>query len=293
MPAWLAGARIRAARRSRAYRCVAVGDGWSMAASRWKGLGSRSKAYARHRGRSMLLSRRHTRCILSLYAPPPRRPPITMMTSGRPSSRAALAWGALMVLCAAPAPPAGAVPPASSAPPAPRISVLPAHADTLAQLRKLVDRVRYRRVDSLATAFAARLERRTPRDSLALARCLDLQLDARAHSGDPLRPEWIKTARRAVTIKERALGRDHPELAVSLNRLGTLLADDFQLAAAEPFYRRALALNTATYGPDHPEVARVLVNLAILEREHGDWKQAKADYQRAMAIWDAALKADF
>ena len=61
--------------------------------------------------------------------------------------------------------------------------------------------------------------------------------------------------RRALAIDEKALGPDHPGVAIDLNNLAALLYTKGDYAAAEPLYRRALAIDEKTLGPDHPNVA--------------------------------------
>ncbi len=61
--------------------------------------------------------------------------------------------------------------------------------------------------------------------------------------------------RRALAIDEASYGPDHPDVAIHLNNLASLLQATNRLAEAEPMYRRALAIDEASYGPDHPNVA--------------------------------------
>ena len=43
-------------------------------------------------------------------------------------------------------------------------------------------------------------------------------------------------------IREKALGRDHPDVAISLSNLGFLYRDQGRYADAEPLLRRSLAI---------------------------------------------------
>jgi Tetratricopeptide repeat/Domain of unknown function (DUF4062) len=58
---------------------------------------------------------------------------------------------------------------------------------------------------------------------------------------------------RALAIRERALGPDHPHTAASLNDLALLLRDQGDPAAARPLFERALAIRERVQGPDHPD----------------------------------------
>ena len=59
--------------------------------------------------------------------------------------------------------------------------------------------------------------------------------------------------RRALAIREAALGPDHLYTAYSLNDLAELLWARGRSGEAEPLHRRALAIREAALGPDHPK----------------------------------------
>ncbi|XXY21910.1 CHAT domain-containing tetratricopeptide repeat protein [Sorangium sp. So ce216] len=101
--------------------------------------------------------------------------------------------------------------------------------------------------------------------------------------------EAIPLARRALELRERALGLDHPDVAESLNTLATLLDAKGDHAAAEPLYRRALAIREKALEPEHSDVAQSLDNLALLLRAKGDIAAAEPLHRRALAIVEKAL----
>ena len=49
--------------------------------------------------------------------------------------------------------------------------------------------------------------------------------------------------KRALAIREKALGPDHPDVATSLNNLALLYDDQGRYADAEPLFKRALAIS--------------------------------------------------
>jgi tetratricopeptide (TPR) repeat protein len=71
---------------------------------------------------------------------------------------------------------------------------------------------------------------------------------------------------RALAIREKALGAEHPDTAQSLNNLASLLQDRGDLAEARPLFERALAIREKALGAEHPDTAWTLNNLAILLR---------------------------
>jgi tetratricopeptide (TPR) repeat protein len=76
--------------------------------------------------------------------------------------------------------------------------------------------------------------------------------------------EAVAPAERALALREKALGPNHPDVATSLNNLALLYKDQGAYAKAEPLLARALDINEKVLGPNHPDVAKSLNNLAGL-----------------------------
>jgi tetratricopeptide (TPR) repeat protein len=72
---------------------------------------------------------------------------------------------------------------------------------------------------------------------------------------------------RALAIREKSFGADHPSTAASLNSLALLYDSQGKYAEAEPLYKRALAIAEKTLGVEHPDVAIVLSSYAELLRK--------------------------
>ncbi len=83
-------------------------------------------------------------------------------------------------------------------------------------------------------------------------------------------------AKKALDVAEKAMGPNHPDVAQSLNNLGSLYHDQGQYAQAEPLYKRSLAIREKALGPDHPDVAESLNNLAELYRKTGRDTEAES-----------------
>ena len=94
---------------------------------------------------------------------------------------------------------------------------------------------------------------------------------------------------KALQIREKALGPDHPDVAISLNNLAELYRAQGQYGKAEPLYQRSLAIKEKALGPEHPDVAISLNNLAELYKAQGRYGKAEPLYQRALAIREKAL----
>ncbi len=97
---------------------------------------------------------------------------------------------------------------------------------------------------------------------------------------------------RAVAIDEAAFGADHPNVAIRINNLGSVLQDQGDLAGARTAYERALAIDEAAFGADHPKVAIRVNNLGGVLQAEGDLAGARAAFERALAIGETALGPD-
>ncbi len=104
--------------------------------------------------------------------------------------------------------------------------------------------------------------------------------------------------RRALSIRERSLGRDHVEVATSLNNLAAVYRKEGDLIAAVPTLERALAIRESALGEGHPSTLVVLENLAGLHRDLGQDAPAETllrlslDRRQASGERDAAAESE-
>jgi tetratricopeptide (TPR) repeat protein len=61
--------------------------------------------------------------------------------------------------------------------------------------------------------------------------------------------------KRAIEMRERALGPDHPELAITLIGLASLRKKQSRTVEAIALYERLLSMKAKTLAPEHPELA--------------------------------------
>lgn len=66
---------------------------------------------------------------------------------------------------------------------------------------------------------------------------------------------------RALAIRERVLGPEHPDTAESLNNIGIVLQEQGDLAGARLYFERALTILEAKLDPNHPYTQSVRANL--------------------------------
>ncbi|CAM9154674.1 unnamed protein product, partial [Hapterophycus canaliculatus] len=58
----------------------------------------------------------------------------------------------------------------------------------------------------------------------------------------------------SISILQKALGRDHPDVATTLNDLAGLFDSQAKYAEAGPLYERAQSIQEKALDPDHPDL---------------------------------------
>jgi esterase/lipase superfamily enzyme/Tfp pilus assembly protein PilF len=104
--------------------------------------------------------------------------------------------------------------------------------------------------------------------------------------------EALPLYERALAIKEKELGAEHPDTARGLNNLAVLYFKQGEYAKAFPLQERALAIREKKLGADDPDTAQSLNNLAELYREQREYAKALPLYVRALPIFENALGAE-
>jgi tetratricopeptide (TPR) repeat protein len=99
-------------------------------------------------------------------------------------------------------------------------------------------------------------------------------------------------ARRAVEIRARILGADHPDVAADRAALAALLDGQGKDAEAEALYLAAIRVLERTPGPPRVELAVSLNNLAAIHQRHGRLDRAEGLYRRALALKERQLAPD-
>ncbi|MDA1272745.1 MAG: CHAT domain-containing protein [Verrucomicrobia bacterium] len=94
---------------------------------------------------------------------------------------------------------------------------------------------------------------------------------------------------RALRIREKALGPDHPSLVDSLTVAGFFYEKSKDYANAKPLYERALRISEKLHGPEHLLTARCLDHLGRLYQQLGTDAKAEPLYQRALQITEKSL----
>ena len=88
------------------------------------------------------------------------------------------------------------------------------------------------------------------------------------------------------------LGAKHPEIAIQLNNLASIIQDQGDLARAESTYRQALNMEREMMGPVHPEVANTLNNIAFVQYDRGNTSGALATERQSLAVYRKLFPGD-
>jgi serine/threonine protein kinase/tetratricopeptide (TPR) repeat protein len=96
--------------------------------------------------------------------------------------------------------------------------------------------------------------------------------------------------RQSLVLREKVLGKDHPDVAESLSGLAVVMASK-DLGKAEDMARRSLSIREKALGENDVAVAESLLALVEVIREIGKPSEIDSDLQRAMAIRERALGA--
>ncbi len=89
---------------------------------------------------------------------------------------------------------------------------------------------------------------------------------------------------RARGIREKTFGKDHADVAETLNNLGWLLSDQGRYRDAEQMIKSALEIRETTLGSEHPDTVMSLNNLALLYHSQGRYPKAEPLFLRALEI---------
>ena len=98
--------------------------------------------------------------------------------------------------------------------------------------------------------------------------------------------------KRALAIREKALGPDHPDVGTSAQQPGRAVSEPGPLRRGRAAVQARPGDREKALGPDHPDVGHSLNNLAELYRDQGRYAEAEPLYKRALAIREKALGPD-
>ena len=148
----------------------------------------------------------------------------------------------------------------------------------------LVTEGRYLEAEENARALLAGYNTRFGPASIQSALALDMLTEVYFY-GDHVRdPAGEEFARRAIDVKEKLLGPDHLQLALSVRLLARLEATKGDYEHAVSDCERAVAIYQKNPGKDPRREAYAYEGLAAVLTKYGDFNAARANFAHALAI---------
>ncbi|CAJ1966087.1 unnamed protein product [Cylindrotheca closterium] len=99
----------------------------------------------------------------------------------------------------------------------------------------------------------------------------------------------LEQYQRALEIRVKALGPEHPDTASTYNNIGVVFQNQGKYEDALEQYQRALEIRVKALGPEHPDTASTYNNMGIVFQNQGKYEDALEQYQRALEIYVKAL----
>src|SRR5262249_13034727 len=98
-----------------------------------------------------------------------------------------------------------------------------------------------------------------------------------------------KLQKQAAAIQEKALGKNHPDLATTYDLLGLLYLSKNDLAQAKTSFDKSYEIRHKTLSCDHPDLGMTYLHMAQLQKALGNKPEEKADAQKAADIFFKSL----
>jgi serine/threonine protein kinase len=96
----------------------------------------------------------------------------------------------------------------------------------------------------------------------------------------------VEEMHRAIAAKQKALGPDDPDIAVSINNVAIYLDELGETAEAAKYAQRAVEIFSTTLGLDHPKAAPALTNYAEMLNRLGRFQASREPAERALAVFE-------
>lgn len=152
------------------------------------------------------------------------------------------------------------------------------------EARVMLARGEYRQAEARAREELTALDATGQGESLAAADHLDLIVSAGIKLGKERAADIRTLAERAVAIRTRLQGPEHPDAAASMVGLADVLRRRRDFAAAQPLYEQALEIREKAFGAESVETAESLNGLANLLFDSGSFDMSLPLYRQVAAI---------
>ena len=94
---------------------------------------------------------------------------------------------------------------------------------------------------------------------------------------------------KALAIKEKVLGKEHPDIATIYNNIANVYNTLGDYAKALLWHEKALSIMEKAFGKEHQDTAATYNNIAIVYYKLGDYAKALSWHEKALAIREKVL----
>ena len=94
---------------------------------------------------------------------------------------------------------------------------------------------------------------------------------------------------RLVSLRERMLGKEHPDTAESYNNIGLIYKKQGDYTKALDYYQKTLDTREKVLGKEHPSTATTYNNIGLTYHSQGDYTKALEYYFKALDIKEKVL----
>ena len=101
--------------------------------------------------------------------------------------------------------------------------------------------------------------------------------------------EALEKHEQALTLRQKSLEPNHPDIAGSLNSIGNYLASQGKYQEAQKEHEQALAIRKKSLEPNHPDIAMSLNNIGVCLDFQDKTKEAMEKYEQALGIRQKSL----
>ncbi|RYP42629.1 hypothetical protein DL768_010304 [Monosporascus sp. mg162] len=95
--------------------------------------------------------------------------------------------------------------------------------------------------------------------------------------------------RQTLELKEKVLGREHPDTLASMNNLALIWDSQGKYDEAEQMHRQTLELKEKVLGREHPSTLRSMNNLALVLDSQGKYDEAEQMHRQTLELKEKVL----
>jgi len=107
-----------------------------------------------------------------------------------------------------------------------------------------------------------------------------------------LYPDAQRQVERALDLRHRILGEEHPDTLATMNELATLYRDQGKYPQAERLFTKVLEVRRRALGEEHPDTLATINDLAVLYRRQGKYAQAEPLFTKILEVRRRVLGKD-